>query len=151
MLSRKEQEKPGIILPEKWREKVESVLYNVYQDQCDNMKKTFQVHGITYPNEFYLAVGLLNQEQLEVAPVSYIISMDLTENSKGEKEQDPEKYLDTLIDSMGVFFDSYFAEADWNDYISNWTEATYKDLKFFYKVSRENVALSIQAEALLNQ
>jgi hypothetical protein len=91
-------------------------------------------------------VGLLNQEQLEVAPVSYIMSMDLD-----EKNQDPEKYLDTLIDSMGVFFDSYFADADWNDYISNWTEATYKDLKFFYKVSRENVALTIQAEALLNQ
>lgn len=146
MLSRKEQLKPGILLPEEWRQKVENVLYSVYQEQCDDRHKTFQVHGITYPDEFYLAVGLLNQDQLEIAPVSYIISMDLD-----EKNNDPEKYLDGLIDSMGIFFDQYFADENWNEFVSNWTEATYKKLKFFYKVSRENVALTIQAEALLNQ
>lgn len=146
MLSRKEQTQAGILLPEAWRQKVENVLYSVYQEQCDNRQKSFQVHGLTYPNELYLAVGLLNQDQLEFAPVSYIVSMDLE-----EKNKDPEKYLDGLIDSMGVFFDSYFADENWNDYVSNWTEASYKDLKFFYKVSRENVALTIQAEALLNQ
>lgn len=146
MLSRKEQKDPGIVLPEAWRQKVENVLYNVYQEQCDANEKTFQVHGLTYPDELYLAVGLLNQDKLEIAPVSYIMSMDLD-----EKNKDPEKYLDTLIDSMGVFFDSYFADENWNDFVSNWTEASYKDLKFFYKVSRENVALSIQAEYLLNQ
>lgn len=146
MLSRKEQDKAGILLPEPWRQKVENVLYSVYQEQCDARQKSFQVHGITYPNELYLAVGLLNQDQLEIAPVSYIVSMDLD-----DKNQDPEKYLDNLIDSMGIFFDSFFADENWNEYVSNWTEASYKDLKFFYKVSRENVALTIQAEALLNQ
>lgn len=145
MLARKEQTKPGILLPDKWRDKVESVLYSVYQAQCDQIQKNFQVHGLTYPDELYLAVGILNPEKLEVAPVTYIASLDL------EKDQDPEKFLDTLIDSLGVFFDSYFKDIDWNDYVANWTEASYKDLKFFYKISRENVALSIQAEILLNQ
>jgi len=146
LLSRKEQIKPGALLPAKWGEKVESVLFGVYKEQCDHQKKAFQVHGLTYPNELFLAVGLVNPEKLEMAPITYVISMDLD-----EKNQEPEKYLDTLIDSMGIFFDSYFADADWNDYVSNWTEAKYKELNFHYKVSRENIALSIQAEALLNQ
>lgn len=74
-----------------------------------------------------------------------MISMDL------EEKEDPQKYLDTLIDSIGIFFDQYFADANWNDYQANWEEAEYKKLKFFYKISRENMALSIQAEQLLNQ
>ncbi len=150
MLSRKNQEKPGILLPENWRNKIETVLYKVYQDQCDARNLAFQVHGLTYPDEFYLAVGLYNPKRLEEAPTTYIVSLDI-DDPKNKEAKDPEKYLDTLIDSMGVFFDSYFGNPDWNDYNSRWTEASYKDLSFHYKVSRENVALTIQAEALLNQ
>lgn len=146
MLSRKSQEKPGILLPENWINKIETVLYKVYQDQCDAKSLAFQVHGLTYPDEFFLAVGLFNPKKLEEAATTYVVSLDLD-----EKMKDPEKHLDTLIDSMGVFFDSFFGDPDWNDYNSNWTEAKYKDLNFHYKVSRENVALTIQAEALLNQ
>ncbi len=145
MLSRKEQERLGIILPEAWREKVEGVLYNVYQKHCDADNKKFQVHAITYPNELLLTASYLDPEQLEVAPVTYMISMDL------EEKEDPEKHFDTLVDSIGLFFDSFFADPDWNDYQPNWGEAEYKKLKFYYKIGRENMALSIQAEQLLNQ
>ena len=145
MLSRKEQERLGIILPDKWRQKVESVLYNVYQKNCDADKKEFQVYAITYPNELLLTAGYFNPERLDEAPVTYMISMDLNE------QEDPNQYLDTLIDSIGLFFDGYFADADWNDYQAHWEEGEYKKLKFHYKVSRENMALSIQAEQLLNQ
>ena len=146
MLSKKEQDKPGILLPAQWCKKVEGVLTSTYQVKCDAISKKFQVHGITYPNELFLAVGLFDPENLLEAPVTYVVSLDL-ENNKNE----PETYLDTLIDSMGIFFDSYFADADWNDYQAVWSEAEYKKLKFHYKVSRENLALSIQAESLLNQ
>jgi len=145
LLSRKEQERLGIILPQQWREKVESVLYNVYQKQCDANHKSFQVYALTYPNELLLTASYLSPDHLEIAPVTYIISMDLKD------KEDPQKYIDNLIDSIGVFFDTYFADSDWNDYQANWEEAEYKKLKFYYKISRENMALSIQAEQLLNQ
>lgn len=146
MLSRKEQEKPGILFPENWRKKIEDLLYSVYSEKCEAVGKAFQVHGITYPNELFLAVGLVELDRLENAPVTYVVSLDLKEEDK-----DHEKNIETLVDSMGVFFDTYFADSDWNDYVSNWTEASFQKLNFHYKVSRENVALSIQAEALLNQ
>ena len=146
MLSKKEQDKPGILLPQPWCEKVEDVLTSPYQASCEAQGKQFQVHGITYPNELFLAVGLLDPTDLLLAPVTYIVSLDLDSN-----KNEPETYLDTLIDSMGIFFDSYFADADWNDYQAVWTEAEYKKIKFHYRVSRENLALTIQAESLLNQ
>jgi hypothetical protein len=146
MLSKKEQDKPGILLPPNWCKKVEEVLTSTYKAQCDATAKEFQVHGITYPDELFLAVGLFDPQNLLLAPVTYVISLDLESN-----KNEPETYLDTLIDSMGIFFDSFFADANWNDYQAVWTEAEYKSLKFHYKVSRENLSLSIQAESLLNQ
>ena len=146
MLSKKEQDKPGILLPNSWCEKVEGVLSATYKASCEAQGKQFQVHGITYPNELFLAVGLFDPSNLLLAPVSYVVSLDLEAN-----KNEPETYLDTLIDSMGIFFDSYFADSEWNEYQAVWTEAEYKKLKFHYKVSRENLALTIQAESLLNQ
>lgn len=146
MLSRKEQEKPGILFPEPWRKKVEDLLYSVYAEKCEAVGKAFQVHGITYPDELFLAVGLVELDHLENAAVTYIVSLDLKEGDK-----DYEKNIESLVDSMGVFFDTYFADLEWNDYVSNWTDATFQKLNFFYKVSRENIALTIKAEALLNQ
>jgi len=146
MLSKKEQEKPGILLPTPWCMKVEVVLSATYKAQCESFKKKFQVHGITYPNELFLAVGLYDPDNLLLAPVTYVISLDLESN-----KNDPDTYLETLIDSMGIFFDSYFSDPEWNDFQAVWAEAEYKKLKFHYKVSRENLALSIQAESLLNQ
>lgn len=146
MLSRKEQDKPGILFPEHWRKKVEDILYSVYSEKCEALGKAFQVHGLTYPDELFLAVGLVEKDNLEAAPVTYVVSLDLKEDEKNH-----EKNIETLVDSMGVFFDGYFADPEWDDYFSNWTEATFQKLDFFYKVSRENVALTIQAEALLNQ
>lgn len=145
MISRKEHERLGIILPETWREKVESLLYNTYQEHCDADKKEFQVHAITWPDELLFTVSYLAPEKTEIIPVTYVMSLDLKEG------ENPEKHLDTLVDSIGIFFDSYFATADWSDYLANWDEAEYKKLKFFYRVSRENVALTIKAEQLLNQ
>ncbi len=146
MLSKKEQNKSGILLPEDWCKKVEGVLASTYKEECNTHKKKFQVHGITYPNELFLAVGLFDPEDLLLPPVSYIISLDLEEN-----KDEPDTYLDTLIDSMGIFFDSFFADSNWNDFQATWSEAEYKKLTFHYKVSRENLSLSIQAESLLNQ
>lgn len=144
MLSRKEQNEMGLPFPDEWRERIEKTLYKVYQERCDQKNKSFQVHALSYPDELFLAVGLVDNKNEQEMPVSFIVSMDLDKSDK-----DYEKKVDTLIDSMGVFFDSYFEESDWDDYVARWTEASFRDLDFFYKVSRENVALSIQAEILL--
>ncbi len=144
MLSRKEQNHSGIFLPEKWKEKVETTLFSLYQNQCEKGGKSFQVYGLTYPNEVFLAVSYLDQDDLNKLPVTYAASADL------EKEDDPKKLFDLLVDSIGVFYDSFFSSENWNEYISVWTETKHKNQTFYYQVTREIVSLTIQANQMLN-
>ena len=145
MLSRKEQQEAGKPIPRQWCEQAEVTLYSTYQAHADERKKEFQLHGFLYPNEVFLAASFLDQQNQLDIPTTYIASLDLKEN------QDSQKILDLLLDSMGIFFDSYFQLNDWNDYVANWTEAEFNKQTFYYKITRENIALTIQAEQLLNQ
>jgi hypothetical protein len=146
MLYRKEQTKQGITIPTDWCESAEQVLYSAYQKHCDAQQKGFKFYGLTYPNEVYMAISYLDVENELEAPVTYHVSADLKESDK-----DLKKLLDKLIDSVGIFFDIYFADPNWNEYVVNWTEGTFQGQDFHYKITRENIGLSIQAEYLLNQ
>lgn len=145
MLSRKEQERAGVPLPEKWCENAEATLYAAYQNYADQQKKEFQFHGFTYEDEVFIAASYLDSSNLLDAPVTYLVSVDLEEGKKADN------ILEVLLDSMGIFFDGYFSDPDWNAYEANWTEAEFKKQPFYYRVTRENVALTLQAERLLNQ
>jgi hypothetical protein len=147
MLSRKEQEKSGIIIPEPWCQKVEGLLYQTYRAHCERDDKTFHVTGLTYPDEIFIAFTYLDQNQLEKTPVSYIVSVDLFDQAKAQN------ILDQIVDSVGIFFDQYFAssESDFDGFCPIWTEASLKNLDIYYKVTRENVRLTLEADRLLSQ
>jgi hypothetical protein len=145
MLSRKEQSTQALALPEEWTKKVEELLNEVYESQCKQEEKVFKVFGSTYADEFLFITTLVNPNDDKITPVSYFISKDLDKSTK------PEKMLDDLVDSIGSFFDVYFATKDWSDYQAEWFEAEFKGHKFFYKISRENISLHLIADGLLNQ
>jgi len=143
MLSRKEQNDNPIYLPDDWKKKVTELLTQVYSDQLDSSDMMFDIYGFTYPNEVVLIVSLLSKSDASLAPVSFVMSADLIKDSK------PAEMVDTLIDSVGLFFDTYFQTPDWSEYISVWTEADFKGQQFHYIVSRENFGLTIAANKLL--
>ncbi len=142
MLSRYEQEKSGIAFPEEWTKKFQDVLSSTYERDLAARGMHPSVYAMGYSNEILLIVTLSDQNAKAI-PVSYFASCDL------DSKKAPLKQLQILSDSVGVFLDQYFAEEDWNDFIDLWTEADLKDLKFFYKVVRENVGLTLEADRLL--
>lgn len=143
MLSRKEQTNSGTFLPDQWREKVEETLLTLYQEQCQREKKSFQVYGLTYPNEVFLAVSYLDLKNLNKLPVTYVASADL------EKERDSQKLFNLLVDSIGLFYDSFFSDRDGNGYLASWTKTQLKEQVFYYKVTREVISLTIEADKIL--
>jgi hypothetical protein len=145
MLSRKNQEKPGVALPLKWCDQASATLYSTYESFIDEQDRQFQFHGFTYPDEVLMAASLISHTNEFDIPITYMVSVDLHE------DQQTEKLLGLLLDSMGIFFDNYFQDQDGSHYEANWTEAEFQKQTFHYKVTRENVALSIKAEQLLNQ
>ncbi len=145
MYSRIETEAEPIFLPDDWCTDVNSLLRSLYGQELIDHNFTLQVYGLTYPTEVVLMVSLVNPEDQSSGAITYMASAELAE--KG----DPKKMLDTLVDSVGGFFDHAFSDLENLEYLALWTEAKIKDTAFHYMVTRENVALSLEATKLLRE
>lgn len=148
MFSRLDHETQAVLFPKDWADGLKQILLNIYGEQCIKDDKTFEVYGFSYPNEVLLIISYAGLDKF-VAPVTLFLSSDLDSKTKSDK------IMDTMFDSAGVFFDSYFAtvgedaEEIWDDYVLDWQDAEFGSDKIFYKVTRENVGLSMQADLLL--
>lgn len=146
MLARYEQPLPGTALPEIWTEEVRELLTKSYQQNLLEVQRYFEVFGMSYPNELLVTISLKDHEsRADKPPLTYMISVDLL------KEADSKKILATMVDSMGLFLDNLFADYAGQEYQVLWEKATLGKIDFYYKISREDIALSLQAEKLLNE
>ena len=87
-----------------------------------------------------------------VLPLTLFVSADLTKETKVDDLQDD------MFDFVGVFFDDYFAKTESSDedeifeeFVLDWDETEFNKKKFFFKVSRENIGLTMAADALLGE
>lgn len=150
MFSRIDHEVAAVVFPKEWSEEFKQTLLGIYGDKCIKDDRTFEIFAYTYPSELLLIVSYTSLDKL-VAPVSLFLSTNL------ETKKDPKKTMNTLLDAVGVFYDSYFANRGdgeneiWDEFIYEWEEATFSKEQIFYKVTRENIALSIEADNLLNK
>ena len=149
MQARKNHEEAAVNLPEVWTQEVKKLLVQNYSDQCEKLNKTFEIYGQTFPSEVLIAASFLNKTDQLIIPVTFMVSADL------EVNQNQEKLLKSLIDTIGMYFDRYFAEASEDEateshYIADWEEAELNKVKFWYQVTRENIGLTQIADDLLD-
>jgi len=143
MINRKNEDKKGTTLPESWTTGVRKTLNQTYAPECKKHNKSFDIHAESHPDELIIAFSFFDAEKTERIPTTYMVSADLSGKAPAQK------MLDAIVDSAGVFFDSYFATPDWNEYFGEWTEAEVRGIEFFYIVNRENIRLSQLADELL--
>lgn len=127
-----------IIFPDSWSQEVQQLLRQIYQAE-------FEVYGASFEQEVLLIASLID---LNGSPVSLFLSADLT------TDQQPEKLMQTLVDKVGLFFDQYFAEpvSQRDDlYEPLWQERQEGSITLYYKVSRENIRLTLEANRLLGE
>lgn len=151
MFSRLDHEIPAVYFPKDWAEGLKQILLNIYGEKCIQNEKTFEIYGFSYPTEALLIISYVGLDKFET-PVSLFISSDLTDKT------DTDKIMDNMFDSAGVFFDQYFSaeenndsDAIWDDYVLDWEESEFSGEKLFYKVTRENISLTMEANALLGE
>ena len=148
MLSRKEQPHSGKQLPKDWGEKVKASLLELYGENAEREGKTFQVYGIIYPNEIFLAISYADFEKDSAIPVTYAASANLNQK---DSSVNLKKRFDLLIDSSGLFFEDFFRGGSKDLYDSTWRKGELRRQTFYYQVTRENVALTLQANQLLGE
>jgi len=112
MIYRKEHEQGPNNLPDTWKENVAELLASIYKNELESQNKLFFLHGVSFDNELFIGVSLLDAHDETIIPTTYQISADLTDKTNSEK------LLKTMVDSIGLFFDNYFATPDWHDYQS---------------------------------
>lgn len=149
MFSRLDHDTPAVLFPKDWADGLKQILLNIYGEQCIKNDKTFEVYGFSYPTEVLLVLSYTGLDKFET-PITLFLSSDLSNKTNTNK------IMDTLFDNAGVFFDSYFATEEnadeiWDDYVLDWQDSDFGSEKFYYKVTRENVGLSMQADLLLGE
>lgn len=133
-------------LPIEWLEEVTKTLNEAYSQNCEKENRFFEVYGESYEKEFVVVVSFLHNTDQMAAPTTLFIAHDIVEDSKKFKT-----VLANLLNLIGLVFDDIFATENWSEFSTIWTENKYKDNQFYYKVTRENISLTLQAEALLQK
>lgn len=133
-------------LPNEWTEEFTRVLTDTYFERSEKDNRFFDVYGEIYDKDFVVIASYIHHDDQLKSPISIFISHDVLEDSKEFKST-----LKNLVDFMGLILDDIFAIDEWSDYNNTWTENAYKGSNFFYKITRENISLTLQAEQFLEK
>ena len=144
-LESEEQDKKNP-LPAEWLEEATKTFNNAYDEQAKKQDRFFEIYGEIYDEEFVVIISYLHRNDPMTSPVTLFVSHENLDDSKKFKDG-----LSALIDFSGIVFDDITSNDDWSEYNSLWTLNNYKGFDFHYKITRENISLTLQAEALLNE
>ena len=131
-------------LPIEWTEELTKILTEIYAERSEKNNRFFYVHGEVCDKEFVVIVSYVHRDDPMSSPITLFLSHDIIEDSKVFQRS-----LKDLVDLTGEIFDNILSQPDWCDYLPNWTENKYKSAQFFYKITRENISLTLQAEEIL--
>lgn len=147
MLARKEHEQHHESVSKKWEVEFTNLLSSVYKHQLEKKGRVFEVYTQLYDKELLVVVSLLDAgdhtNHGTGAAVAAFFSIDLKEKAAHLK------ILPIITDLAGMFWDKYFSVKDWDDFVVSWTEFEFKGHNFYYKITRENVKLTLMADKLL--
>lgn len=136
----------GKKLPAEWTENFTKTLTEAYFEQSEKDSRFFSVFGEIFEEEFIVIASYIHHDDPLASPISLFISHDIIDGDKDFK-----KVLSNLVDFTGHVFDDVFASSDWNEYIPTWTENKFKNTELCYKLTRENISLTLQAEEILKR
>ena len=148
MLARKKTSKVGKALPLDWIEGLSRLLNETYKVECKQNGRYFDVYGKAYPEELLVAVSYISEEDEYLTPITLFLSSEPEQIADENKVKETQK---NFIDIIGLFFDEIFAEQEWDQFDPTWQEVQHKNQNYFYKISRENINTTMEADKLLGE
>lgn len=147
MLSRKLHQE-GKEFPKEWIGQISDLLNNLYASFCHREEKKFTIHGVIYSDELLLIVCLSKEDSLDTLPLSVFISVGY----KNEGRQ----ILDGVLDFLGILLENTLDKVESGShtediYSVNWQEHKYHSRTYYYKITREDIKATLEANRLLNE
>lgn len=146
MIARLKNSKNGKNLPQDWAESLARLMNETYSTECKLNGRYFDIFGQIYQDELLLVVSYLSEKDEYIAPITLFLSSSPDQIANVEKVTETQH---NFIEVAGLFFDEIFANDDWNEFEPAWQEVTHKHQNYFYKISRENINATIEADKLL--
>lgn len=104
-------------------------------------QKVLRPFSFLYRDELVLAVSYYPEEN--TYPHSFFLSIDLQEQNADRAT------LDFLVDALEHLLKNFFENPSSWEHRDLWTPEEYHERCFYWKFSKENIELSLQADALL--
>lgn len=142
LFSRKNWQVLARALPPLWCDNAHENLKHLYQTQLSARKLSTFFYGESYPDELVLALNLI-QNSPHGPSLSCFLSVDLAEQTASKQT------LEKMLNFFTVFLDQYFSETEWEETGDFWDQLEYQKLTLYYKIGRENIALSLEADKFL--
>lgn len=137
-------EQEGSALPQEWQDSLLNALDESYKKESAADECFFDVYARIYDQEFVVAMSYVHKTDQLRAPITLFISHDVIGD-----EKEFTKALTSLLDLSGLIWDDIFSQRPFEGHIATWTENEFDGHKFYYKITRENLALSLQAKEIL--
>lgn len=130
--------------PKEMNEKITDALTNELSQQLIDDQRYFFSYGEIYSQEILSVISLLHQTEVQQSPVTLYLSVELDKSNFDIK----------IIDEIVAFAISVFEEvsrvSDWNEYSVIWQKTNLHSTEAHYKISRENIQLTLEANKILD-
>lgn len=133
-------------IPSSILESIKNLVLGSFQKEFIKKGYDLEVFGELYDDEIVLIFSLENTNENSSKTLSLFISQDLDKDYKIEKK------IDHLVSSSSEFFEIITTKSEEEIvdlYSPRWQESDLKKENFHYKISRENIKLTIEANKLL--
>ncbi|MFL5784270.1 MAG: hypothetical protein ACJ76H_06670 [Bacteriovoracaceae bacterium] len=148
MLARMNKSKGGKSAPQEWLEGLSRLLNDSYKRECKEQGRYFDVYGQIYPGELLLIVSWLSETDEYVSPVTLFLSCEADQVSSVKKVKDTQE---NYVELVGLFFDEILAAKEWDEFEPLWQEVSHKNQNYWYKITRENINVTLEANKLLGE
>lgn len=148
MLARNKKSTGGKIIPQDWSEGLSRLLNETYKRECKEQARYFDVYGRIYSEELLVITSWLSEKDEFVAPITLFLTCEADQiNSVKKVKETQENY----VALTGLFFDEIFASEDWNEFEPEWQEVTHNHQNYWFKITRENINATLEADKLLGE
>ena len=148
MLARNKNSKAGKPIPQDWSEGLSRLLNESYKREAKDQGRYFDVYGQIYSEELLVIASWLSEKDEYTAPITLFLSCEADQMNSEKKVKETQE---NFVDLIGLFFDEIFANEEWDNFEPVWQEVTHKNQNYWYKITRENVNATLEANKLLGE
>lgn len=148
MLARNKKSTGGKIIPQDWSEGLSRLLNENYKRECKEQARYFDVYGQIYSEELLVIISWLSEKDEFVAPITLFLTCEADQMNSVKKVKETQENYVALT---GLFFDEIFASEEWNEFEPEWQEVNHNHQKYWFKITRENINATLEADRLLGE